>query len=276
MPMKKILIAETNAVTKAILEIAFTDLQGFEGEVIFADTPDEAINLIKIHSPDMFLISDGEEFNDIETLYQNARKTASNIPFVILYTSGKNLDYTESNNPEIINILLKKPFSVIKLLGIIKGLSDGRINESELIEEPFDKEEFIKEAIRTGRLEVPEILRDKEGYVELIPPDLYPPKPKEEEKEDIFKVASLDFEENSVNNEIKQEEDSFLQNNTNNIFEVEEKPNIFSSFMNEDDNNTPVEEEKPNIFSSFMNEDDNNIPEVEEKPNIFSSFMNED
>ena len=162
--MKKILIAETNALIKDILATAFTDLQGFEGEVIFADTPDEALNLIKNQSPDIFLISDGEEFDDIETIYNNARKTASNIPFVILYTLGKSVDYIDTENPEVINILLKKPFSVIKLLGIIKGLSEGRINEIELIEEPFDKEAFIKEAIKSGRLNVPEILRDKEKF----------------------------------------------------------------------------------------------------------------
>ena len=266
--MKKILIAETNAVTKAILEIAFTDLQGFEGEVIFADTPDEAINLIKIHAPDMFLISDGEEFNDIESLYKNARKTASNIPFVILYTSGQSLDYTESNDPEIINILLKKPFSVIKLLGIIKGLSDGRINENELMEEPFDQEEFIKEAIRTGTLEVPEILRDKEGYVELIPPDLYPPKQIEEEPEeknkedDIFKVSSLEFSEDKDNNE-NQKEDDFVQEDTSSIFDIEQKTNIFSSFMDDDTDdlkdNSSIEQqesaespEKDNVFLNAM------------------------
>ena len=237
--MKKILIAETNALIKDILATAFTDLQGFEGEVIFADTPDEALNLIKNQSPDIFLISDGEEFDDIETIYNNARKTASNIPFVILYTLGKSVDYIDTENPEVINILLKKPFSVIKLLGIIKGLSEGRINEIELIEEPFDKESFIKEAIKSGRLNVPEILRDKEEFAGLLPDELYTKKednspkieldehpqkeveeePKKEEKPNLF----LNFERNFTN---KKEPEK-----TNQETESSQSGNVFLSAM---------------------------------------------
>lgn len=213
--MKKILIAETNALIKDILATAFTDLQGFEGEVIFADTPDEALNLIKNQSPDIFLISDGEEFDDIETIYNNARKTASNIPFVILYTLGKSVDYIDTENPEVINILLKKPFSVIKLLGIIKGLSEGRINEIELIEEPFDKEAFIKEAIKSGRLNVPEILRDKEEFAGLIPAELQQTKEnKEEENSNSAEKIELDIQ---VKNETEAPK-------------KEEKPNLFLNF----------------------------------------------
>lgn len=238
--MKKILIAETNALIKDILATAFTDLQGFEGEVIFADTPDEALNLIKIQSPDIFLISDGEEFDDIATIYNNARKTASNIPFVILYTLGKSVDYIDTENPEVINIVMKKPFSVIKLLGIIKGLSEGRINEIELIEEPFDKEAFIKEAIKKGVLEVPEILRDKEEFAGLLPDEVYSKKeektvekleldeqtkseveesPKKEEKPNLF----LNFERNFTN---KKEPEK-----TNEETESSQAGNVFLSAM---------------------------------------------
>ena len=220
--MKKILIAETNAVTKAIFEIAFTDLQGFEGEVIFADTPDEAMNLIKIQSPDIFLISDGDEFEDIETLYNNARKTASNIPFVILYTLGKPIDFAKSDDPQVLNILLQKPFSVIKLLGIIKGLSEGIINENELIEEPFDKGAFIRDSIRCGTIEIPEILRDKEEYADLISSgNIIKNEEKTSEKPNLF----LNFERNFTNKEeVKNEVEEV---------EVEEKPreNVFLNAM---------------------------------------------
>lgn len=214
--MKKILIAETNAVTKAIFEIAFTDLQGFEGEVIFADTPDEAMNLIKIQSPDIFLISDGDEFEDIESLYNNARKIASKIPFVILYTLGKSVDFAKSDDPQVLNIILKKPFSVIKLLGIIKGLSEGQINENELIEEPFDKGAFIRDSIRSGAIQIPAILRDKEEYADLISSSDIIKSEEKQEKPNLF----LNFDRNFTNKEDKKEV-------------VEEKPreNVFLSAM---------------------------------------------
>lgn len=214
--MKKILIAETNAVTKAIFEIAFTDLQGFEGEVIFADTPDEAMNLIKIQSPDIFLISDGDEFEDIESLYNNARKIASKIPFVILYTLGKSVDFAKSDDPQVLNIILKKPFSVIKLLGIIKGLSEGQINENELIEEPFDKGAFIRDSIRSGAIQIPTILRDKEEYADLISSSDIIKSEEKQEKPNLF----LNFDRNFTNKEDKKEV-------------VEEKPreNVFLSAM---------------------------------------------
>ncbi|MBR0518669.1 hypothetical protein IJJ97_02640 [bacterium] len=239
--MKKILIAETNALIKDILATAFTDLQGFEGEVIFADTPDEALNLIKIQSPDIFLISDGEEFDDIETIYNNARKTASNIPFVILYTLGKSVDYIDTENPEVINIVLKKPFSVIKLLGIIKGLSEGRINEIELIEEPFDKEAFIKEAIKSGRLKVPEILRDREEFVGLIPTE------SNENKEEEKRVEKLEIGK-QTKNEVEETP------------KKEEKPNLFlnfeRNFTNKKEPEKPAQEtessQSGNVFLSAM------------------------
>lgn len=124
--MKKILIAETNEVTQRVLQTAFTDLQDFEGEVMFADTPDEAYNLIKIHKPDLFLASDSSEFSDLQELCERVRQidVAAEIPLVVIFSPDKPVKFEDKNT-----VKLQKPFSAIKLLGIVIGLLDGRLED---------------------------------------------------------------------------------------------------------------------------------------------------
>lgn len=149
--MKSILIAETSAITKSILEIAFTDLEGFEGKVIFADNSDEALNLIKIHKPDLLLVSDSQEFQNLEEFYTSVRNTefAEKIPFIALYTPGHPVYI--SDDPSFISI--QKPFSVIKLLGVIKGLTNGKINEDIMQKDNNLKEKPNDEEIRLNQQE---------------------------------------------------------------------------------------------------------------------------
>lgn len=123
--MKNILIAETNPVTQQVLEITFTDLQDFDGEVRFADTPDEALDLIRIHKPDLFLASDSQEFPNLDELIGDIRKidVSENIPIIAIFSPEKPV---ASKDPQVYK--MRKPFSAIKLLGLIKDLLNGKID----------------------------------------------------------------------------------------------------------------------------------------------------
>ena len=237
--MKKILIAETNPVTQQVLEITFTDLQDFEGEVMFADTPDEAQNLIKIHKPDLFLASDSQEFQDLDKLIEDVRRidVSANIPIIAIFNPEKSVN---SQDDRVYK--MRKPFSAIKLLGLIKDLLNGKIDAG--IEDLYFKPTITQEII------LPQMNEEDNEVTTEVQPEIKP-----EVKSNVFAEMAALIDEDS------DEEQSF-----NSDKEFTQKGNDENPFSKNTENDNPFK----TIAESFS-DDEEEMKEDEYKTTALSN-----